>query len=426
MCVRQCYSASALERPSLDYSLADGFNSDGEGPIRLSKVRRSTGSSPVGSLANRIGNRLPSLSRRVREKSSPSPHGTQQSVHSAPTSRVPSRTSSFRLPSNSKPFVTHMETRNSVASMTPPATPSRPVVEEKSMDRVQPIDIPVQRPITEEPIDRKALASTPLLPTPVGERRGSEHGSIQSPLQSPKVADSPVFSYAVSPVSTPIMSSLAAPALSSKPSTASFSRPQSSQVFPPLDPPRSESVQVEDKWTATLGHANFIVHPAPYIPYRCDSSTCKRLVEDWEEARKQFINHAARASEHYGPTSHIYKLTEQKWTEVDALWRTYHEMAVDYARRADNAFRESAHHQTLPERDYQPLAEPAPPSKLPSLNDLNSTGKFPRFDESSVVPMVQYAQIASQASKRTAFLKFFKDLRFPGNTLGRPAYGLRS
>lgn len=420
LCIRQCSSASALERPSLDYSLADGFNSDNESPLRPSKVRRSTGHSPAESLATRIVSRLPSLSRRVRDNAAPPSPSRQQVVRSAPTSRVPSRTSSFRLPSLTKPFVNNLENR---ALATPPGTPARTsaLVEEDEEDRerTRSIDIPVQTPLTEEPIDRKALASTPLLPAPLLERRESDRESIQSPLQSPKVADSPVFSYPLSPAATPVMRAATVPTLSPKPSYASFGATRSSQILASSDLSLDENQVVEDEWTARLGHANFIVHPAPYVPDVCDTASCKRLVEDWEEARKQFINQAARASEHYGPTSNIYKLTEQKWAEIDGRWRKNHERAVQKAKKMDKYRSESPQEVRLPERDYQPLAKPAPLAKLPSLNDPHNSGKFLKLDEADIVgPMVQYAQITTQASKRTAFLKFFRDFKFPSNTLG--------
>ena len=411
ICMRQCVSSSDLERSSLDYSLADGFNSDGEASLRSSKIRRTSGNFPAVNLANRLGYRLPSLSRAMRDKTPATSPGRQQNARSAPASRVPSRTPSYRISSMPKPFVNQMDGRETTASDAVAA------IEPQRHERRLSANVPVQTPLFEEPIDRKALASTPLLPAHLDERRGSEHGTIQSPLQSPTIADSPVFPCTVLPISTPALSTVASPSLSPKGSSASFSRPTSSQ-FLSQEQPQSETARIEDKWASTLGHANFVVYPAPYFPEKCDAASCKRLVEDWEEARKQFINQAARTSEHYGPTSQIYKLTEQKWAEIDGLWRKTHETAVEQAKKAVKPLTDSAHDLGLPARDYQPLAEPAPITKLPSLNDPNSTGKFPKLDGGPVGPMVQYAQLTTQASKRTAFLKFFRDLRSPGNTLG--------
>lgn len=101
------------------------------------------------------------------------------------------------------------------------------------------------------------------------------------------------------------------------------------------------------------------------------------------------------------------------------MWRRRHEIAVEQAKKVEKPRGESPHEVRLPERDYQPLAEHAPLAKLPSLNDPNNVGKFPKLDEADIVgPMVQYAQITTQASRRTAFLKFFRGLRSPANTLG--------
>lgn len=425
--MRQCVSTSALERPSLDYSLADGLHSDSEGPLRLSKVRRAAGAvgdSPVGKLANRIGSRLPSLSLRQRAPSIP-PVRTP-SLRSSPTSRAPSRTNSYRMstrnPSFTAPsFAAHLEGQDQdvqrIPGMSsPPSTPLRAEMEHEPREPVLSMDIPIQSPVAEEPIDRKALASTPLLPSPMLERRPSDHDKIQSPLQSPTVADSPIFSFTgMSPASAPVLPSYPTPPLSTKPSFASFGGMQSSQILP-LPDNSLAALRIENKWGGKLGHANFVVYPTPYMPEHCDSTSCKRLVEEWEEARKQFINHAARTSEHYGQTSHIYKLTEQKWAEIDALWRSNHESAVEQAKKAEKPRGESPHEV---ERDYQPLAEPMSLSKLPSLSDPENSGKFPKLEDGDIVgPMVQYAQINTQVSRRTAVLKFFKDLRFPGNTLG--------
>lgn len=424
LCNRQCVSASALERPSLDYSLADGFNSDGEASLRLQKVRRRSGDSSIVSLASRIGSRLPSLSRKPREKA-PLSTGNRLSVQSAPASHAPSRTSSFRLPSLKKSLI-HQSDKQNAAVLTPPATPTSAPVEMVSDDLNELADVYVQTPILEDPIDRKALASTPLLPTALIEHRASESDAVQSPLQSPTVANSPAFSFAASPNLTPLIAPMPTPPLSSRPSIASFGANQCSQVLALSDASSSELSSAEAKWTARLGHANFTVHPAPYVPENCDSVACKRLVEDWEEARKQFISQAARTSEHYGPTSQVYKLTERKWAEIDARWRRNHTIAVEQAKKADVINEESIHEQKLPERAYQPLAEPEPLVKLPSLSDPDNTGKFPKLEEGDMVgPMVQYAQLTTQSSKRTAFLKFFKDLQFPGNTLGRAPPGFQ-
>ena len=167
-----------------------------------------------------------------------------------------------------------------------------------------------------------------------------------------------------------------------------------------------------DYWATKLGHANFHITPEPYLPEVCNLQACKRLLNDWEYARREYMRVAARVSEHYGPTSQTYKLTEQKWSEIDTLWRSNHESA--------NAEAGANSETTL----YQPLAETQPLSKMPSLNGPQQPDKFLAVTESDIVgPMVQYAKIQRRPSKRPAILKLFTD---PSSLLGgRSAFGLR-
>ncbi|GAB7348241.1 hypothetical protein MBLNU459_g6234t1 [Dothideomycetes sp. NU459] len=411
---RQCSLVAAIERPSLDYSLADGFNSDGETSLPDATPRRGSGGSPVSHLASRIGSRLPSFSRRLRDKAPPSPIASRQGVRSAPTSRVPSRTSSFRLSSLNKSVVKQIEVRDVANASTPPQTPTRSTAEEEHVEQASnPTDLQL-RPTVEDPIDRKALASTPLLPKPLIERLGSEEEVMQSPLQSPTVADSPIFfPLRPSPLTTPVLQDVPTPPLSTQSSLVSFGMPRNSASAPLSDIPALDMGAPQDEWSSKLGHANFRVLPEPYVPQAGDLAAVKQHLEDWESARKQFMNQAARTSEHYGPTSQIYKLTESKWATIDAKWKKSHELVV--ARAEANG--ESP--------VYQPLAEPMPATKLPNLVDTNNTGKFPNLDDADIVgPMVQYAKISPRSSRKTAFLRFFSDLRSPGNTLGRSASGL--
>lgn len=161
-----------------------------------------------------------------------------------------------------------------------------------------------------------------------------------------------------------------------------------------------------------LGHANFHITPEPYYPLICDLYGCKRLLDDWESARAEFMRQAARISEHYGPTSQIYKFTEQKWSEIDALWRAYHERAnTEAGVSADTTL-------------YQPLAETQALSKIPSLNDPQQPSKFLQVSDADIVgPMVKYTKIQQQPTRKGAFLKLFTD---PASLLGgRSPFALR-
>lgn len=410
--MRPCSSASAIERLSLDYSLADGFNSDGEATLPDVSPKREPNGSPVSHLASRIGNRLPSFSRRLREKAPPSPNSGRQGVRSTPSSRVPSRTSSFRISSLNKSLVSQIEARDITAPSTPPRTPTRRSAEENTIeDATEPVQIH-SIPI-EEPIDRKALASTPLLPKPLVERRVSDDDVLQSPLQSPTVADSPVFfPMRTSPSSAPMMQGMPTPPHSTQSSITSLPLSRTSTIVPAAEIPALDMAAPQDEWTSKLGHANFRVLPEPYVPQTGDLAAVKQHLKDWESARKQFMSQAARTSEHYGPTSQIYKFTEQKWAVIDAKWKKSHDFVLQKAEANGES------------PIYQTLAEPGPATKLPTLVDTSNTGKFPKLEDADIVgPMVQYAKISPRSTKRSAFLKFFNDLRSPSNTLGRPPPG---
>ncbi|KAI5275179.1 hypothetical protein E4T47_01904 [Aureobasidium subglaciale] len=407
-------SASALERPSLDYSLADGpseFSSDNEAPLKVfkSRSRQNSGDSPVTGLASRMGSRLSSFSSKRRDRTPTSPPTT--AVHrlgtkSAPVSRVPSRAPSFHMSSVAKPVLTPLDVE---AETTPTPTPTEIAVETSN-----PLDICAPRP--DEPIDRKALASTPLLPVPIQEPEQSDEDVIQSPLQCPTVVDNAQLARLsmIGPsLSSPVLPemSMVSPALSAHASTTSLGVMHSSQVMSTPDISSMHIVSPQDKWANKLGHANFSVFPEPYLPATYNIHACRKLFEDWESARRQFMHQAARTSEHYGPTSQVYKYTEKKWAEIDAEWKRNHELVV--AKTAANG--------ETPV--FQPLAEPAPLTDLPALDDPL---KFPRLDGSDIVgPMVKYAKIKQKSSsKKSAFLKFFNNVRTPSNTLGRTPTGL--
>lgn len=126
------------------------------------------------------------------------------------------------------------------------------------------------------------------------ERRDSDAPEVQSPLQSPTVAD------------------------------RSSSRSSRSSIIPSGEIPDLD-IEEPDEWSAKLGHANYHITPEPYMPEECDKSACQQLSADWEAARKAYLEHAEHVSEHYGPTSQTFKLTEQKWAGVDALWKSYYD-----------------------------------------------------------------------------------------------------
>lgn len=179
-----------------------------------------------------------------------------------------------------------------------------------------------------------------------------------------------------------------------------------------------------DPWALKLGHANFHISPEPYMPDVFDYRACNRLREDWQAARQEYMLQAARIGEHYGPTSHTYKLTEQKWTEIDGQWRAYHERVNAVARPGPDD-KAGEDRPEMHSRRVQPLAETTPLSKIPTLNDPQRSGKFPAIEDKDIVgPMVQYAKFGAQRrpSKKTTFLKLFTD---PASLLGRGSFNAR-
>ena len=173
----------------------------------------------------------------------------------------------------------------------------------------------------------------------------------------------------------------------------------------------------DDKWVNALGHANFTIHPEPYVPEVCNSGSVKELMDDWTLARVNYAKHQVRTAEHYGVTSKHYSLTEQKWAEIDAQWKHNHDVALSHAVAIGQC------QELVPSSP----TEPVPLCKMPTLNDSKGEGKFPNLgDEDIVGPMQQAAALLPKTpSRKRAFFKFLSDLRFPGTFLGRSSVGVR-
>lgn len=412
---RRTVSHSATLTPvTPEWIPGDDCLNDGELLGARSPKRRRSGGQSTESLTSRLSRRWPSISKRWRDPK-PTTSVSNTTVRSAPASR----TSSVRLPSMRQSLAAHFEPAHPA---TPPSTPVESQTGENELSRPRGLSRP-QKPMkvmipapTEDPIDRQELASTPLLPPMMAEHlsRSMEELQMQSPLQSPKVAEPGVTSSLMgTPTMTPTQGGMPTPPLSSKPSVSSFQVARSALALHPSSeiPPMAISEET-DEWAIKLGHANFHIQPEPYLPEDCDLQACKRLLDDWEAARMEYMRQAARISEHYGPTSQTYKFTEQKWAEIDSQWRSYHEKAnAEAGASTDDTY-------------YQPLAETQPLSKMPSLNDPQQPSKFLNIEEADIVgPMVKYAKIQRRPSRRPAFLKLFTD---PASLLGgRSALGLR-
>ncbi|KAJ5944845.1 hypothetical protein N7516_005013 [Penicillium verrucosum] len=286
-----------------------------------------------------------------------------------------------------------------------PPSPARTIFEERASESgARPIDITRANSLSQDDNDVQK-ATTPLLPPFMGDDPTSVAASrVQSPLQSPSVADAsePLYNYNVT-LDPRFMGVLPSPPLSSKPSVASFSRPRASTV-------RTVSGDVtplvisdpNDEWANKLGHANFTITPEPYDPVVCDLGNFQQMRADWDIARCNFAKHLVRTGEHYGVTSNIYKLTIEKWESVNREWATQHEAMLDQLSAIDGVAL------TLTQSNIHPCQQ----VRIPGLHDND---KFPEMgDEDIVGPMTvaPATEIAGpcRSEKKRNFFRFFQDL----------------
>ncbi|KAF2018166.1 hypothetical protein BU24DRAFT_166291 [Aaosphaeria arxii CBS 175.79] len=392
------------------YDFAEDYFSNDSEP-NLSKRRRSL-ESPTLSISDKFENKFPTITRKIKERKRASTLGAKSS-----RSATPSRAASIRAASTRSPSITssiHQYQGIDMTQSMPIPTPAR------SRDRLDetfatsPIDVAKANAIAFDPeeIEAERYATTPLLPPMLITGRLNDLPT-QSPLQSPTVAAD--ASTAATPADSPPLHANPTPPLSTKPSVSSF-KARAAHMVPAADIPPFMLADPNDKWTDILGHANFTIEPEPYLPETFDKASLRQLFSDWEQARHNFTKHQVRTAEHHGVTSKTYLLTDQKWAEIDALWKANNDLAISRA--------------TALGEEPEPTSpmEPAPLSKMPSLNDPKGEGKFPKLgDEDIVGPMVQIAaQIQKTPPRKRAFFKFFSDLKFPASFLSRSSAGVRS
>jgi hypothetical protein len=397
-------------RISRAYDPQDEYFTTCESGLQLAKRRRSLEAS-AHSIAGKIERRFPSLSRRVRDRTS----NLSRVSRSTTPSRVPSTRSSSLAGSIYQASTIDLATEYSP----PTSTPALISAEQINDDLPTPLAIDVDRAnamdidFDPEEVERERYAATPLLPPMLVHSR-SEDVPASSPLQSPAVADA-TQSVGPAAAGTPLTRTYPTPPLSSRPSYASMRGPNAGLTVASADIPPLMLASPDDKWANILGHANFTILPEPYLPQVCDSASIEEHLAEWAQARRNYAKHQVRTAEHYGVTSKHYLLTEQKWAEIDAEWKANHDLA-------------KAHAAALGEElaPYSPT-EPGPLSKMPTLHDPKSEGKFPKLgDEDIVGPMQQAAAlIQTNPSRKRTFLRFFSDLRFPSSFLGRSSGGAR-
>ncbi|KAH8821231.1 hypothetical protein F5884DRAFT_816808 [Xylogone sp. PMI_703] len=392
-----------------DYDFTSGTLDDGAYSPSLQSRKRRSNESGFSGIATKLSSRLPSFSRKLQSrKAENSGTFSPSSYREGAASRAASSRSSSL--SNS---VREGVDRNSLHMPPTPARSFRSSREEVSLP--SPIDIEKANSATIEEAN-EPLATTPLLPPlMIDTQAQASQVQLQSPLQSPSVAE-PTERFSASALSldtivTPQAQMMPSPPLSTQPSISSF-HPTSQR--PPHLVPSSEIPSLligdpNDEWANKLGHANFTIHPEPYIPEIFDLEACRQLRANWDQARVNYTKHLVRTGEHYGVTSKIYKLTEQKWAEIDAQWRQNNKITVaNTAENDGDAFVTLKHATFVHGTDSNMM------TKIPSLNDPQSEGKFPQLgDEDIVGPMVQVAaRIQRNRSKKAKIMRFFTE-KFP-------------
>ncbi|TDZ24662.1 hypothetical protein Cob_v002303 [Colletotrichum orbiculare MAFF 240422] len=397
----------------IDYDA--GFASDADYSAILERKRSGT-DSPFSGLATRINTRFPQLSRfkstkRAQLTASPTTELTYENAH--PVSRtVSSRSSSLSGPS-------HL--------MSEPAIPTPATSfweSSESVDGPAPIDI--EKANERNSIERdRSLAATPLLP-PLLTTSPAE-APQPSPLQSPTVAATVL---SMDAPSTQSLSHILSPSLSTRPSVSSFRNIHSSQDLTLGYP---SILQDHDEWSDRLGHANFSISPAPYLPDEANADTLRLFRADWEAARVNYTKHLVRTGENYGETSKIYALTEAKWAETEKSWRAFHERTMqripatsmvntprpDVSRsrsrgrvRASSGgsviLRRPGHDDVFANEQWRRL-EDGLPTAIPRL--IDAEGKFPeRGDEDIVGPMERDTKMIRARSEERKGSRFWRSL----------------
>ena len=413
---RDSMAQSSVQLPmkqDFDYDLADGFFSDGEFSSSPRSKKRRAADSPLSGLATRFGTRFPSFSRKWRLRK-----GASETTFTSDMQRdsAASRTASSRSSSLSNSASQAMEPQ----SQMPPTPPTKSNLGSFE-DLVLPVPIDVEKANKNSAEIQESFATTPLLPPLMLDASANTRQVLmQSPLQSPSVAESSdAFSGHATPIdaiTTSVVSGMPSPPLSTKPSISSFHRGTTNKpphLIPSSEIPPIYIAEPNDEWANKLGHANFTIYPEPHVPEVFDVEACRQLRANWDLARTQFTRHLVRTGEHYGVTSKAYKFTEEKWAVVDGLWRKNNDTTIAGTLENSSDPFATLKHTTLGEGSNNIM------TRIPSLNDPRSGGKFPQLgDEDIVGPMEQAsAQLQRSPSKKAKLYKFFME-KFPV-TLGK-------
>ncbi|KAJ5947069.1 hypothetical protein N7466_000084 [Penicillium verhagenii] len=388
----------STEEPSFPMDPSDGYDLSDAGMdfAPSPKKRRSDSLSMKG--VSRISSHISTMSTRWKSKRSSGsperdvfPDDLRSRANSAASSALTSPT---------------MGPINRIDSI--PPSPARTIFEERISDSgARPIDITRANSLSQD--DNDGQATTPLLPPFMGEDPTSAIASrVQSPLQSPSVADVSVTDlpkYVICSESR--FAGIPSPPLSSRPSIASMSRPRASttsrivsgEVAPFMlsDP--------NDEWANKLGHANFTIQPEPYEPSTCNLDNFHLFRADWDLARCNFAKHLVRTGEHYGTTSNIFKLTGEKWEFLNRQWRMQHDALLNQLEMIDGVAL------TLTQSNLHRCEQEV---RIPRLHDND---KFPEMGDEDIVGPMSVAPAAetrgfcrTKSLKKRNFFKFFQDL----------------
>ena len=357
-----------------DWSLGEPDNWSLSSEARQPKRRRSM-EQPTNTPVHRFGGRIGSLSRRWKNRSAAGPQLSIITHHSTPVSQPGSLSSSQIL----SPALSAISRHESGL----PSSPTLPLLSESPIDvEAGPIDI-VQRSEQEEA--EPGQATTPLLP-PLFTELGKTEEPVHSPLQSPAIAPKTATVGSRTSFETPL-SCLPTPPLSTKPSMVSMNNRSRTTTLTnsPFGeiPPMQLLEDPSDPWALRLGHANFAIHPEPYTPENLDLDSYTEYRTNWDQARTHYAKHIARTVEHYGPTSKVYKLTEEKWAWIDNTWKRQHDLmrtalAPVLARLSDgnSNMQDSAASSAV-------LEKPVTKVIVPVIDD--KSGKFPALGDGEIV-----------------------------------------
>ena len=360
---------------------SNAYTLGGTGPVASEHAhfKRQRSSDGTGfSLHKRLSSRLGSMSRRLKNRSATGPQLSIITNTSAPTSRAGSISGPILSPA--------MSAISKHESYLP--SPTQDSMHD-SVHSAFPDDEEMLETVAHMP-----PATTPLLP-PVFTETAQVESPIQSPLQSPSIAPTPAM--LSSRVSLEI-NGLPSPPLSTKPSMISVrQRSRANTATAPIaEIPPLQLVNV-DPWSAALGHANFSIHPEPYLPSIFDLDAYADFRNNWDDARRNYTKHLARTHEHNGPTSKVYKLTEEKWATIDKQWKEYHArlefyLAPQLKRASDHAASDSS-------KSSLNLEKPISKIVMPEIDD--KCGKFPELGDGDIVGPMEVGPPRSAATSPT-------------------------